>query len=108
MRFLSPTIYNIFNLLQGTRHPVHFGFISREPGPSANTFTCYVFQCATEAVVSMTCSKVKHLAICFGLNIHVCLLLENGRMVRMSDSQPGGCGFESRRRHGVVSVGRIP
>jgi hypothetical protein len=31
-----------------------------------------------------------------------------GRMVRMSDSQPEGRGFESRRRHGVVSVSRIP
>jgi hypothetical protein len=27
---------------------------------------------------------------------------------RTSDSQPGDCGFESRRRHGVVSVSRIP
>jgi hypothetical protein len=31
-----------------------------------------------------------------------------GRMVRMSDSQPEGRGFESRQRHGVVSVSRIP
>jgi hypothetical protein len=31
-----------------------------------------------------------------------------GRMVRTSDSQPEGRGFESRRRHGVVSVSRIP
>jgi hypothetical protein len=29
-------------------------------------------------------------------------------MVRMSDSQPEGLGFESRPRHGVVSVSRIP
>jgi hypothetical protein len=31
-----------------------------------------------------------------------------GRMVRTSDSQPEGRVFESRRRHGVVSVSRIP
>jgi hypothetical protein len=31
-----------------------------------------------------------------------------GRMVRTSDSQPEDHGFESRRRHGVVSVSRIP
>jgi hypothetical protein len=31
-----------------------------------------------------------------------------GRMVRTSDSQPAGRGFESRRRHGVVSMSRIP
>jgi hypothetical protein len=31
-----------------------------------------------------------------------------GRMVRTSDSQPEGRGFESRQRHGVVSVSRIP
>jgi hypothetical protein len=31
-----------------------------------------------------------------------------GRMVRMSDSQPDCREFESRRRHGVVSVSRIP
>jgi hypothetical protein len=29
-------------------------------------------------------------------------------MVRTSDSQPWGRGFESRRRHDVVSVSRIP
>jgi hypothetical protein len=31
-----------------------------------------------------------------------------GRMVRMSDSQQEGRGFESQRRHGMVSVSRIP
>jgi hypothetical protein len=31
-----------------------------------------------------------------------------GRMVRTSDSQPEGHGFESRQRHGAVSVSRIP
>jgi hypothetical protein len=31
-----------------------------------------------------------------------------GRMVRMSDSQPEGREFESRRWHSVVSVSRIP
>jgi hypothetical protein len=31
-----------------------------------------------------------------------------GRMVGISDSQPESRGFESRRRHGVVSVSRIP
>jgi hypothetical protein len=31
-----------------------------------------------------------------------------GRMARTSDSQPEGRGFESGRRHGVVSVSRIP
>jgi hypothetical protein len=32
----------------------------------------------------------------------------HGRMVRTSDSQPKGRGIESRRRHGAVSVSRIP
>jgi hypothetical protein len=36
------------------------------------------------------------------------LLERRGRMVRMSDSQPEGRGFKSRRRHGVVSVSTIP
>jgi hypothetical protein len=31
-----------------------------------------------------------------------------GRILRMSDSQPEDRGFESPRRHGVVSVSRIP
>jgi hypothetical protein len=31
-----------------------------------------------------------------------------GRMVRTSDSQPKSRGFDSRRRHGAVSVSRIP
>jgi hypothetical protein len=31
-----------------------------------------------------------------------------GRMVRTSDFQPEGRGFESRRRHGVASLSRIP
>jgi hypothetical protein len=34
--------------------------------------------------------------------------IRHGRMVRTSDSQPEGRGFESRRRHGAVSVSRIP
>jgi hypothetical protein len=35
-------------------------------------------------------------------------LERHGRMVRMPDAQPEGRGFESRRRHGMVSVSRIP
>ncbi|XP_064636063.1 TBC1 domain family member 1-like isoform X2 [Lineus longissimus] len=44
---------------QGTRHPEHFGFISREPGPAANSFNCYVFQCATEGVVEEIMQALK-------------------------------------------------
>ncbi|ELT93345.1 hypothetical protein CAPTEDRAFT_212887 [Capitella teleta] len=34
---------------QGIQHPEHFGFISRSDS-SSNSFVCYVFKCATEAV----------------------------------------------------------
>lgn len=47
-----------FDLLQGIKQTDHFGFICRdqcEGGPSQ--YMCYVFQCATESLVSPTSVK---------------------------------------------------
>lgn len=38
---------------QGIKHVDHFGFICREsPEPGLSQYICYVFQCASESLVS--------------------------------------------------------
>jgi hypothetical protein len=78
--------------------------------PKLDTKTCkqHMSHC-TECGVSLAhsqllvfnCARVR-------IMLHVHNVERRGWMVRTSDSQPKGRGFESRRRHGTVSVSRIP
>ena len=52
---IHSNILFVLNLLQGVKQSDHFGFICRDPvesGPSQ--YVCYVFQCASESLVSHT------------------------------------------------------